>query len=130
MNALLEYIMSTNIPPNSVTSVNITTGIDPTSFNPLSSGNIINGNSTSDLEFGGKPIMVKMEITEEIQMNMGVDGIKKQLAYKLVDEMIKGRLIEFTREPDRYGNSSTFRARAFLLSDSEVRTLRLEKLIK
>lgn len=74
--------------------------------------------------------MTSMEILEVAAMQMDVDEIKRKLAYSLIGEMIKAGVIEFTREPNLARDASTFRARIFVVPDTTVRTLRLEKMIK
>ena len=59
-------------------------------------------------------------------MNMGdfKDMIKKELLHKLLDEIVKGKLIEFTSQSDVATGHTHYRARIFATPDAQVRMIR------
>jgi len=50
--------------------------------------------------------------------------MKKQLAHEIAEHLLNNKLVEFTRQEDLHTNETTFRARAYLVKDDKVRTLR------
>jgi hypothetical protein len=71
-------------------------------------------------------------VLSDIQVTAGTfteDDIKKELANKLVYELIKSKHIEFTKVPDLMNSSHVFRARIFAVPDTHVRILRENKVI-
>jgi hypothetical protein len=71
-------------------------------------------------------------VLSDVQVIAGTfteDDIKKELANKLVYELMKSKHIEFTKVPDLINSSHTFRARIFAVPDTNVRILREEKVI-
>ena len=57
------------------------------------------------------------------------DEIKQRLVQQISAEMIELNLIEFTKFEDLGTGTISFRARAFVLPDNQLKTLRIEKLI-
>jgi hypothetical protein len=58
-----------------------------------------------------------------------VDEIKQRFAHQIAESMIELKLVEFTKSEDIISGTASFRARAFVLPDNQVKTLRIEKLI-
>lgn len=52
------------------------------------------------------------------------DMIKKELLHKLLDEIVKSNLIEFTSQSDVVSGQTHYRARIFATPDSQVRLIR------
>jgi len=57
------------------------------------------------------------------------DEIKQRMVHQISAKMIELNLIEFTKSEDINTGLASFRARAFVLPDNQVKTLRIEKLI-
>ncbi len=71
-------------------------------------------------------------VLSDIQMMSGTfteDDIKKELAHKLVYELMNSKHIEFTKVPGFLNNEHVFRARIFAVPDTNVRILREAKVI-
>jgi hypothetical protein len=71
-------------------------------------------------------------VLSDIQLIAGTfteDDIKKELANKLVYELMKSKHIEFTKVPDLMNSNHVFRARIFAVPDTNVRILRETKVI-
>jgi hypothetical protein len=51
--------------------------------------------------------------------------MKKDLAYKIAQEIIKNKLVEFTKQRDPNTDTIVYRARAYLTPDDKVRKIRL-----
>jgi hypothetical protein len=60
---------------------------------------------------------------------MTENEIKQRFAHRIAEAMIELKLVEFTKSEDIISGTVLFRARAFVLPDEQVKTLRLEKLI-
>ena len=58
-----------------------------------------------------------------------VNEIKQRFAHQIAEAMIELKLVEFTKLEDTISGIASFRARAFVLPDNQVKTLRIEKLI-
>ena len=63
---------------------------------------------------------------EMMKMSMGdfKDMIKKELLHKLLDEIVKSNLIEFTSQSDVATGHTHYRARIFATPDAQVRMIR------
>lgn len=58
------------------------------------------------------------------------DEMKQMLIRELVEKMMDSNFIEFTKLEDIINCNTTFRARVFVVPDSQVRFLRLEGIIE
>ena len=58
------------------------------------------------------------------------DEIKRMLIRDLLEKMLDSNFIEFTKSEDLSTLNTTFRARVFVVPDSQVRLLRLEGVIE
>ena len=93
------------------------------------SGTITNIN-VYDHTYQGKMVTVQHTISdvsaEMMNMNMGdfKEMIKKELLHKLLDEIVKSNLIEFTSQSDVATGQTHYRARIFATPDSQVRLIR------
>jgi hypothetical protein len=58
------------------------------------------------------------------------DEIKLMLIREIVEQMMDSNFIEFTKLEDIINCNTTFRARVFVVPDSQVRLLRLEGVIE
>jgi len=58
------------------------------------------------------------------------DEIKLHLIREIVEQMMDSNFIEFTKLEDIINCNTTFRARVFVIPDSQVRFLRLEGVIE
>jgi hypothetical protein len=78
----------------------------------------------------GKALICRWDLRDydTIGRTMTENEIKQRLAHKIAEGMIELKFIEFTKSEEISGTAS-FRARAFVLPDAQVKTLRLEKLI-
>jgi hypothetical protein len=65
---------------------------------------------------------------EVAQMNMDETSfkqeMKKRLCMALAEKMLENKLVEFTKQENLQSGEVTFRARAYLTPDSQVRLLR------
>jgi hypothetical protein len=66
--------------------------------------------------------------SEMIQMMTDPDNfkqtMKKRLAEIIAEKLLENKLVEFTKQEDLHTNETVFRARAYLVKDDKVRTLR------
>jgi phosphoenolpyruvate synthase/pyruvate phosphate dikinase len=93
----------------------------PTPFRP----SVYASNAVPDVkEFAiqGKSVMVQFTPFEHLSLND--DEIKKEMASKLAQEIMKNSLCEFTKFIDAQTMQTTYRARAFLTPNDQVRLLR------
>ena len=58
------------------------------------------------------------------------DEMKQMLIRELVEKMMDSNYIEFTKSEDIINYNTTFRARVFVVPDSQLRFLRLEGIIE
>lgn len=83
-----------------------------------------------DHTYQGQMVTVQHTISdsdaEMLSMNMGdfKDEVKKQLLKKLMDEIVKNNLIEFTSQTDVAAGQTHYRARIFATPDTQVRLIR------
>jgi len=79
----------------------------------------------------GKALICRWELrdVDMIDHIITEDEIKQRFAHKIAEGMIELKLIEFTKSEDILSGTASFRARAFVLPDNQVKTLRIEKLI-
>ena len=93
------------------------------------SGTITNIN-VYDHTYQGKMVTAQHTVSdvdvEMLKMNMGdfKDMIKKELLHKLLDEIVKSNLIEFTSQSDVASGHTHYRARIYATPDSQVRMIR------
>lgn len=66
---------------------------------------------------------------DTIASTMTENEIKQRFAQKIATTMLELHLVEFTKSEDTISGTVSFKARAFVLPDSQVKTLRIEKLI-
>jgi hypothetical protein len=52
--------------------------------------------------------------------------VKRELAFQLAEQILKNKFVEFTKQQDMHTNKITYRARAYLTPDNQVRMLRKE----
>jgi hypothetical protein len=50
--------------------------------------------------------------------------VKKELVFKLAEQILNNKLVEFTKQENLHTHEITYRARAFLTPDDQVRILR------
>jgi hypothetical protein len=83
------------------------------------------------LEFIGTALSCQWDLGEFdwINHNITENQIKMRLIDMISAKMIELKLVEFTKSEDILTGVVSFRARAFVLPDNQVKTLRLEKLI-
>ncbi|NBW34198.1 MAG: hypothetical protein EBR30_04105 [Cytophagia bacterium] len=85
---------------------------------------------TYDHTYQGKMVTAQHTVSdvdvEMLKMNMGdfKDMIKKELLHKLLDEIVKSNLIEFTSQSDVASAHTHYRARIYATPDSQVRMIR------
>jgi hypothetical protein len=122
----IDTITGTSMPVYDLTSpYSIAIGPGPNSFN----GNFQTV-SIHDHTYQGQMVTVQhtiSEVNDEIlKMNMGEfkNMIKKELLHKLLDEIVKNNLIEFTSQTDVAAGQTHYRARLFATPDSQVRLIR------
>ena len=83
-----------------------------------------------DHTYQGKMVTAQHTISdvsvEMMNMNMGdfKEMIKKELLHKLLDEIVKSNLIEFTSQSDAATGQTHYRARIFATPDAQVRLIR------
>jgi mannose/fructose/N-acetylgalactosamine-specific phosphotransferase system component IIB len=79
----------------------------------------------------GKALICRWELRQLDIINdiITEDEIKQRFAHQIAKAMIDLKLVEFTKSEDTISGTASFRARAFVLPDNQVKTLRLEKLI-
>ena len=75
----------------------------------------------------GKMINSQMVISERQQMNIPTPDseIKRMLVQDLMENIVKEGFIEFTMQHLPHNASRTYRARIFVVPDTQVRLLRL-----
>ena len=79
----------------------------------------------------GKALICRWEFrdVDMIDHIITENEIKQRLAHQIAEAIIQQKLVEFTKSEDILSGTALFRARAFVLPDNQVKTLRLEKLI-
>ncbi len=93
------------------------------------SGTITNIN-VYDHTYQGKMVTAQHTVSdvdvEMMKMSMGdfKDMIKEKLLHKLLDEIVKCNLIEFTSQSDVATGHTHYRARIFATPDTQVRLIR------
>lgn len=89
-------------------------------------------NNTREVSVKGECFGVSMTFThyDMIHERLMPHDIKQMLIRDLVEEMMHGNYIEFTKSEDVTNCNTTFRARIFAVPDSQVRLLRLEGVIE
>lgn len=97
----------------------------------VSLGPGLNTTQTLDIDtYQGQMVTVQHTISdmdvEMLKMNMGEfkDEVKKQLLRKLMDEIVKNNLIEFTSQTDVVNNHTHYRARIYATPDAQIRRIR------
>lgn len=86
--------------------------------------------NVNDHTYQGKMVTAQHTISdvsvEMMNMNMGdfKEMIKKELLHKLLDEIVKSNLIEFTSQSDTATGHTHYRARIFATPDAQVRLIR------
>ena len=86
--------------------------------------------SINDHTYQGKMVTSQHTISdgdvEMMKMSMGdfKDMIKEKLLHKLLDEIVKSNLIEFTSQSDVATGQTHYRARIFATPDTQVRLIR------
>jgi hypothetical protein len=97
----------------------------------------VNGPTTLNSVFIGQEEFIKGEMVtvqnvvkdfEITQMMIDADNfkqeMKKKLAHQIAEKLLENKLVEFTKQENLNTNEITFRARAYLVKDDKVRTLR------
>jgi hypothetical protein len=80
----------------------------------------------------GEMITAQMVVSdfEITKMNIDEDQfrneMKKKLVHDLAEQLLRNKLVEFTKQENLHSGETVFRARAFLTPDSQVRLLRKE----
>jgi hypothetical protein len=79
----------------------------------------------------GKALICRWELRDFDTLDRIIteDKIKQRFAHQIAEAMIELKLVEFTKSEDIISGTASFRARAFVLPDNQVKTIRLEKLI-
>jgi hypothetical protein len=85
--------------------------------------------NTQDYAIKGQMIAYQMVINEwdSLNFNLDTNEIKEKLVMGLVEEIMKYRIIEFTKQSNPAENSTIYRARLFAVPDDMVRVLRISK---
>ena len=119
----INSLTSTTHDPYAVSNGGTITGI----LSPITS---INTLQINDHTYQGKMVTAQHTISdvdvEMMNMNMGdfKEMIKKELLIKLLDEIVKSNLIEFTSQSDVATGHTHYRARIYATPDSQVRMIR------
>ncbi len=122
-----DTVTNTSVPTYDLTgpySIAIGPGLNTNITGGLQTVNI------HDHTYQGKMVTVQHTISdsdaEMLSMNMGdfKDEVKKQLLKKLIDEIVKNNLIEFTSQTDAAAGQTHYRARIFATPDTQVRLIR------
>jgi hypothetical protein len=82
-----------------------------------------------DYPIGGKMVVGSCTMTVEavddlLSLVDGKDEIKRRLLTQMLEYMLENRLIEFTRTEDIARHTQTFRVRAYLAPNDQVKILR------
>lgn len=83
-----------------------------------------------DHTYQGKMVTAQHTVSdvdvEMMKMSMGdfKDMIKEKLLHKLLDEIVKSNLIEYTSQSDVVTGQTHYRARIFATPDTQVRLIR------
>lgn len=75
-------------------------------------------------EVKGEMILVEKVVDPTSEILPDKEQIKKELAEELVQKLLKSNLVEFTRQDDFRTDLVTFRARAYLTPDEQIRVIR------
>ncbi len=114
---------------NSLTASPYDTLTGPLSITNGGIGTITNIN-VYDHTYQGKMVTAQHTVSdvdvEMMKMSIGdfKDMIKKELLIKLLDEIVKSNLIEFTSQSDVATGHTHYRARIFATPDSQIRMIR------
>lgn len=83
-----------------------------------------------DIDISGRMITVEYDMSfmaiQSTRMNQDElqDFVKTKLYSQLLNEVMRGNYIEFTRQDNPMHNGIKFRARMFVTPDDQVRTIR------
>jgi hypothetical protein len=82
-----------------------------------------------DYPIGGKMVvgsctMTKMEAIDMMDIIGGKEEIKKHLLIQMLEYMLENKLMEFTMVQDHARATRTFRVRAYLAPNDQVKILR------
>jgi len=85
--------------------------------------------TTHDYAIGGKMVvgsctMTEMDVNNFLILVDGKEEIKRRLLTQMLDYMLENRLVEFTRTEDTARGTQTFRVRAYLAPNDQVKILR------
>ena len=90
-------------------------------------------NNVREVAIKGESFTVSKSFNQLDMINSGgitPDEIKQMLIREIVEQMMDSNFIEFTKLEDVNTYNTTFRARVFVVPDSQVRLLRLEGVIE
>jgi hypothetical protein len=85
--------------------------------------------TTHDYAIGGKMVVGSCTMTEMDAIDMmdiigGKEEIKKRLLIQMLEYMLENKLMEFTMAQDHARATRTFRVRAYLAPNDQVKILR------
>jgi hypothetical protein len=100
---------------------------------------VSNGGITGALTVGGglhagfvkgEMLLVEKQVDDAALRSIGLsdqehkDIIKKELAMRIAEEILKNKMVEFTKVEDIHTGVVTFKARAYLVTDDKIREIR------
>lgn len=115
---------------NSLTATPYDTLTGPLSITNGGIAGTITSINVMDHTYQGKMVTAQHTISdvdvEMMKMSIGEfkDMIKKELLHKLLDEIVKSNLIEFTSQSDVATGHTHYRARIFATPDAQIRLIR------
>jgi hypothetical protein len=78
----------------------------------------------------GQSVLVDYRVPDTVYSTFHADDIKKILVQKLTETLYNSNFIEFTKSTELSSSETIFRARIFVVSNSDVKLLREKKIIK
>lgn len=84
--------------------------------------------TSHDYPIGGKMVVGSCTMTEMEASSWMVDSkeeLKRKLLYQMLDYMLENKLVEFTTFEDHARATRTFRVRAYLAPNDQVKILRV-----
>lgn len=117
------------LPPNSVTYPG-TGDSSGTYAVPASMGGVSISNGTippsnlTEHTIQGSMLTVSKIIDHYVMEQLSEDEIKKSMIGQLVEEIIRNKCVEFTKQRNERNNETVIRARIFVTPDTNVRIIR------
>lgn len=104
--------------------ISVTTALDPYGQDTWGASAMATNTAYTDTAIKGKMLTVSHEFDDFAMSHMSEEDIKSSMISMLVGEMVKSKMVEFTRQSDPLTFKITVRARAFVVPDDQVRILR------